>query len=416
MKMRNWLLQALQAICLEHAYSNLYLQQHLQEVEKKDQALATAILYGTLQHARYVRYQWSAYVKRLPSEPIALLLDFSVYQLLFLDQVPAYAIIHEAVELCAGLEPKAKGMVNAVLRRVQREGARSLPADPWQALAIETGHPDWLVAMWRSQYGDAVCEKLCRSALRERFACVRVNVMRADKEELLRDERFRPGRLSKDALLYSGGSIAKTKAYQEGLISIQDEASQMVCLWLDPKPREQILDVCSAPGSKACHIAEHMHDQGRVVCGDIHAHRVELIRQGAKRLQLSCIDARVMDASDLSQVEDASFDGVLCDVPCSGFGVMGRKSDLKYHLDSTAMDTLIPLQRAILEAAARKVKPLGRLVYSTCTLNKKENEKQVAAFLQRHPAFTLEAQRTYFPFEYDCDGFFIALLRKTAEA
>ena len=151
MNTRKWVWQALEAICLEGAYSNLYLQQNLRQVKESDRALATQIVYGTLQNGRLLRWQWETKVRRMPSAPVALLLDLSVYQLLFLERVPDYAVIHEAVRLCEERQKGAKGMVNAVLRRVQREGRRPLPADRWQALGGEGSQADWLIAMWWAQ-------------------------------------------------------------------------------------------------------------------------------------------------------------------------------------------------------------------------------------------------------------------------
>ena len=161
MIMREWCLRALASIFEEHAYSNLYIQKHLHELSEPDRSLAVSIVYGTLQHQRYVRYQWAHMVQRSPKKQIALLLDMSIYQLLFLDALPDYAIIHEAVTIAARWDARAKGMVNGVLRRFQREGRRALPADEWQALAIETGLPDWLISMWKHQYGEACCRSLC---------------------------------------------------------------------------------------------------------------------------------------------------------------------------------------------------------------------------------------------------------------
>ncbi len=410
MNMREWCLHALCAICEEQAYSNLYLQQHLQQLEEKDRALAVSIVYGTLQNSRYVRYQWEAMVKRMPKKAIAHLLDMSIYQLLFLEHVPAYAIIHEAVDLCAKIAPNTKGMVNGVLRRFQREGKRALPLDEWEALAIQASLPMWLLQMWKSQYGHETCKALCKSINRIYPQCVRINRMKTTRETLLKDPAYTCGNLSEDALYVEKGNAANSEDYREGRISIQSEASQMVALWMDPKPGEQLLDVCSAPGSKAAHMAEHMQDEGLIICGDIHPHRVELIKQGAKRLALHILDARVMDATVLEGIKDEAFDGVLCDVPCSGYGVMGRKSDMKLHLDPQAMDTLIPLQYAILCQASKKVKKGGRLIYSTCTLNRKENEKQVERFLNEHPDYVRKKEQTFFPFEHGTDGFYIALM------
>lgn len=412
MNTRKWVWQALEAICLEGAYSNLYLQQNLRQVKKSDRALATQIVYGTLQNGRLLRWQWETKVRRMPSAPVALLLDLSVYQLLFLERVPDYAVIHEAVRLCEERQKGAKGMVNAVLRRVQRERRRPLPADRWQALGVECSQPDWLIAMWRAQYSDEICERICRSMQQQRGQSVRVNVMKADRNELLKSAHYKEGKLSPDALVCVQGNAAESREYQEGLISIQDEASQMVAVWMDPQPGERILDVCSAPGSKACHMAEHMHDEGQIVCGDIHPHRVALIEQGAKRLGLHILETKVMDAAAPAEAGETPFDGVLCDVPCSGYGVMGRKSDIKARLDPSAMDTLIPLQQQILQAASARVRPGGRLVYSTCTLNRKENEKQVSRFLSEHPEFSLVREKTFFPFEFDSDGFYVALMHR----
>ena len=158
---------------------------------------------------------------------------------------------------------------------------------------------------------------------------------------------------------------------------------------------------------------EEEPDEGQIVCGDIHPHRVALIEQGAKRLGLHILETKVMDAAAPAEAGETPFDGVLCDVPCSGYGVMGRKSDIKARLDPSAMDTLIPLQQEILQCAARKVRSGGRLVYSTCTLNRKENEKQAERFLQTHPSFCLEREQTFFPHVHGTDGFYIArFLRK----
>ena len=154
-----------------------------------------------------------------------------------------------------------------------------------------------------------------------------------------------------------------------------------------------------------------MQDEGEILCGDIHEHRVHLIEEGAKRLGITCMKAVVMDATTLENIE-GTFDRVLCDVPCSGYGVLANKSDIKYHMESSDMDTLIPLQQKILNCACEKVKQDGVLVYSTCTLNKKENEKQIEAFLSTHEDFILEEQKTIFPFEYQSDGFFMAKLRR----
>lgn len=403
----------LKDICLHNTYSNLLLRKELNKAKEQDKGLITQIVYGTLQNYRLCRYQWEDLVKKLPSDDICVLLDMSIYQLFYMDKVPAYAIINEAVEITKkSIHPKMAKMVNAVLHQAERRKEREVIGNEVKMLAIKTSHPEWIVSMWKAQYGMDVAEKICYANMETKPNAARVNTWKTSKEKLLaQDERFHEGYMSKDALLYDG-SIAETSSYEQGLISIQDEASQLIARIVDPQPDEEILDVCSAPGTKANHMAELMQNKGHIVCGDLHPHRVELIREGAKRLGITIMEPMVMDATELAEIKGQMFDRVLCDVPCSGYGVLARKSDIKYHMKSEDMDTLIPIQKKILSKSAEHVKPNGILVYSTCTLNKKENEKQIQAFLKEHADFMLVEERTIFPFEAHSDGFYMAKLQR----
>lgn len=403
----------LKDICLHNTYSNLLLRKELNKAKEQDKGLITQIVYGTLQNYRLCRYQWEDLVKKLPSDDICVLLDMSIYQLFYMDKVPAYAIINEAVEITKkSIHPKMAKMVNAVLHQAERRKEREVIGNEVKMLAIKTSHPEWIVSMWKAQYGMDVAEKICYANMETKPNAARVNTWKTSKEKLLaQDERFHEGYMSKDALLYDG-SIAETSSYEQGLISIQDEASQLIARIVDPQPDEEILDVCSAPGTKANHMAELMQNKGHIVCGDLHPHRVELIREGAKRLGITIMEPMVMDATELAEIKGQMFDRVLCDVPCSGYGVLARKSDIKYHMKSEDMDTLIPIQKKILSKSAEHVKPNGILVYSTCTLNKKENEKQIQAFLKEHDDFMLVEERTIFPFEAHSDGFYMAKLQR----
>lgn len=403
----------LKDICLHNTYSNLLLRKELNKAKEQDKGLITQIVYGTLQNYRLCRYQWEDLVKKLPSDDICVLLDMSIYQLFYMDKVPAYAIINEAVEITKkSIHPKMAKMVNAVLHQAERRKEREVIGNEVKMLAIKTSHPEWIVSMWKAQYGMDVAEKICYANMETKPNAARVNTWKTSKEKLLaQDERFHEGYMSKDALLYDG-SIAETSSYEQGLISIQDEASQLIARIVDSQPDEEILDVCSAPGTKANHMAELMQNKGHIVCGDLHPHRVELIREGAKRLGITIMEPMVMDATELAEIKGQMFDRVLCDVPCSGYGVLARKSDIKYHMKSEDMDTLIPIQKKILSKSAEHVKPNGILVYSTCTLNKKENEKQIQAFLKEHDDFMLVEERTIFPFEAHSDGFYMAKLQR----
>lgn len=418
MKARKFAYQALCDITINKTYSNLYLKEHLHKVDEKDRGLASNIVYGTLQNYRYVRYQWEYLAKNPVKKEVAILLDMSVYQLFFLENVPSYAILNEAVEIAKSkIEKKMGAFVNALLRNVMRNGKRALPQDENEALAIRYSYPSWLLKMWKAQYGDEMMMKTIHRFQQVHRNSVRVNTLKTTPQALIESGNYQPGKLCKDALYYVGDvPLATTSDYLEGRISMQDEASMMVAPIVNPKPHERILDMCSAPGSKACHMAQLMNDQGVIVCCDIHPHRVELIRSGAKRLGITCLQPMVNDATKLEHLPPHSFDRVLCDVPCSGYGVLGRKSDIKLHMQSSDMDTLIPLQYDILKQGALMVKTKGILVYSTCTLNKKENEKQIERFMKEYPNFKLLGMKTIFPHQCHSDGFFIAKLRNEGNA
>ena len=403
----------LKDICLNKTYSNLLLRKGLNQAKPQDKGLITQIVYGTLQNYRLCRYQWMDCVKKLPSDEVCVLLDMSVYQLFYMDKLPAYAVLNDAVEITKKqIHIKMAKLVNAVLHAVQRRGEREITGKEEEVLAIKTSHPTWLVQMWKAQYGWETAKLICEADMETKPNAARVNTWEISRDELMKlDASFQKGYLSEDALLYNA-SLAATTWYEQGLLSIQDEASQLIARIVDPQRGEQILDVCSAPGTKADHMAELMHNEGCIVCGDIHEHRVELIKEGAARLGITILKPQVMDATELKEVKGQLFDRVLCDVPCSGYGVLARKSDIKVHMQSSDMDSLIPIQRAILKKSAEHVKIQGILVYSTCTLNKKENEKQVQAFLKAHDNFTLLKERTVFPFAAHTDGFYMAKLQR----
>lgn len=414
MNARSLAYQFMLEICLEKKYSNLVIRKCLDMADKKDRGLITQLLYGTLQNYRLCRYQWLPYVRKLPISEVCLLLDMSVYQLLYMDKVPDYAVVNETVQITKKrIHQTYANLVNAVLHKVIDHREREVVGTMEEILAIHTSHPTWLVHMWKAQYGWENTQAICFSNMEIKASAARVNTWKTTKQAIMKqDDRFVEGTLVQDALLFQGTSLVKTPYYKDGLLSIQDEASQLVARIVDPQPNENILDVCSAPGTKACHMAELMKNQGEIVCGDIHAHRIQLIEQGAKRLGLTCMIPMVMDATVLKEQEGRMFDRVVCDVPCSGYGVLSRKSDIKYHMQSTDMDTLIPLQQTILKTGSKHVVSRGILVYSTCTLNKKENEKQIGVFLDEHTEFELLYEQTIFPFQYHTDGFYIAKMKR----
>lgn len=412
MKAREKAYNGLCDIILGNQYSNLYLRKELDDFSAADKAFITNIIYGTMQNYLYLRYQWIHYVDVSISKDMALLMDMSIYQFLFMDKVPDYAIVNEAVEIAATMHKgKYRTMINAMLRRFLREGKKEVIGNEETQLSIMTSHPLWVIKMWSKQYGFEITKKICEADKGVATSYARVNTLVSNRQQIIENnELFELGE-GEDALIYKGGNIANTKEYLTGLLTIQDASSQKVAHWLNAQPNESVLDTCAAPGTKTTHIAQMMNNQGEIVALDLHEHRVELIKHSAARLGITIIKPICKDATELAEYYDG-FDKVLVDAPCSGYGVMRRKNDIKVHMLPSDMDELIPLQKAILNEASQCVKENGILVYSTCTLNKKENEKQIENFLADHPHFECLEMQTLFPFEKDQDGFFIAKLKR----
>ncbi|MFV0381307.1 MAG: 16S rRNA (cytosine(967)-C(5))-methyltransferase RsmB [Breznakia sp.] len=403
-------------ICIHKKYSHLVVKESLKKVNMKDKGLISNIVYGTLQNYRLLTYQWASFCEKPLKKEMELLMNMSVYQLLFLDRVPNYAVVNDAVEIAKGkYDGKFEKLINALLRKSIKQGIRKIESSDDEKLSIETSMPLWIVKMWNKQYGESVSAKLCRDSLLTPTQSLRVNTIKTSKKELLSiSGLYREGLLGKDALLFCGkGSVAATNThFRDGKISIQDEASQLVAPFLDPQKDEYILDMCAAPGSKTGHIAALMKNTGKIIALDLHAHRVDLIKASMRRLGCIHVDAFLLDATQVSKhYEVASFDRVLLDAPCSGYGVLKRKGDIKFHMKSEDMDGIIETQASLLEEGAKMVKPKGIFVYSTCTLNKKENEQQIAKFLSKHGEYCLLEEKTIFPYEHNCDGFYMAKMQ-----
>lgn len=412
MKLREKTWSLLCKVCIDRKYANLLLRNDLKTISTLDRSLITQILYGTLQNYRLVRYDWEDLVTRMPSDEVCLLLDMSVYQLLYMDKLPDYAVVNDAVDIAKRKMRGYEKLVNALLHKVISRGKREIVGNPQEVNAIAYSLPLWLVKMWSAQYGQEVCEQLCKDNITISNTWVRLDERAISSEEFIQEyPDFERSEIASDCLIFKGHQLVDSIPYQSGLISIQDASSQMVTDLLDPQQGERILDCCAAPGSKSCHIATRMNNQGELIAGDIHEHRVQLISSGAQRCHLDIIKPMCFDATTLDETfELESFDRVLVDVPCSGYGVLKGKSDIKYHMQSSDMDTLIPLQKKILDQGAKMVKKDGILLYSTCTLNKKENEKQVEQFLKDHPQFELVEEKTVLPYTFGSDGFYMAKL------
>lgn len=404
--MRYWVYNALCSVLIDKVYSNIYLKNNLNQVDSKDRSLATHIFYGTLQNYTYCEYIWKQFAKKKVNKKIGILLSMSVYQLKFLDKVPSYAILNESVNIAKKVNPNTSGFVNAILHNVIKNEI-TLPSDEIERVSIETSLPEWLLWMWKAQYGWQQAKENAYYSNQIMPIVIRRNPLKISDSKLLEYSEFKP--FTSGLYLYSGNDISKNSLYKNGDISIQDEGSYLIAKELDACRSMKVLDTCAAPGTKSMAIAEMMGDTGSIDSLDIYSHRVSLIENDCKRLGLSCIHPRLMDATDLDDL--GMYDRILCDVPCSGYGVLARKPDIKYSMKSNDMDSLIVLQYELLCEASTHLKKDGILVYSTCTLNKKENEKQIEKFLKSHTDFELLLSKTLFPSK-NKEGFYIGKLKR----
>lgn len=398
--MRYWVYRALYEVIVHQVYSNLYLKNNLYQVDCKDQALATNIFYGTIQNYSFCQYVWKQYAHYKVSDKIDVLLSMSVYQLIFLDKVPSYAIVNEAIEIAKKEEPRSKGFVNAILRKINKNKI-NYPENEFNRLSIQYSLPVWLLKMWDKQYGSMQMRNMLPYCNQIMPLYIRYNpnyTFETTYEHIC-------GTLYKTNL----NQIANNQLYKDGKISVQDEGSYQICLFLDIKENMNVLDCCAAPGTKSMAIAEMLHHSGHVDCIELHEHRKQLIEKDIQRLSLNNVSCFCQDARDLSSFLE--YDRVLCDVPCSGYGVLSRKPDIKLKMKPEDMDTLIPLQYEILESASKHVKKGGILVYSTCTINKKENEKQIEKFIENHSNYECLEMKTIFP-QKEKDGFYMAKLKR----
>lgn len=427
-------LELIDAVEKSGSYSNLMLNNAIEKnnITGRDAGLLTEITYGTIQRKLTLDYYLAPFLKKKPERWVHNLLRLSLYQMVYLDKVPERAVIHEAVNIAKKRGHKGiAGMVNGVLRSIQREGVPDTKAIKNEAerISVETSHPLWLVERWTRAYGIERTEAMCRHNLTAPEQTVRVNTLKIDREAAvaaLSEEGFEAeiANTSPAAIRLLKGNAARSDLYKQGFISIQDESSMLVAPVVGALPGQRVLDMCSAPGGKTVHIAEHMNGEGRIDALDIHEHKLKLVAQNAERLGLRNIHVQKQDARKAGEVfEKETFDAILVDAPCSGLGVIRRKPDLKYAKTEQDLQNLQRIQLSILDAAAPLLKENGVLVYSTCTVDKEENEGTVHAFLTAHPEFEpvpLEhiaimpekSMIQVFPDDFGGDGFFISKFRK----
>lgn len=437
---RELCLDALCRVYRDGSYSSLTLDRLLRRsaLTGQEAALATALFYGVVERDLALCRGIARYSSRRPEKldlEITVILKMGLYQLLYLEQIPPRAAVNETVALCRyARKASAAGFVNAVLRAFLRGGRELLSPDdpPLTRLSVRYSCPEWLIRLWSRDYSPEIAEKLLEASVGRPPLSIRVNPLKTTDEALVgrlaaHGIAAEPDPLAEHCLrVTQSGSLADLPEYREGLFHVQDLSSQLCARILGAEPGMTVFDLCAAPGGKTFTIAQQMDNRGAVYAFDLHPNRVKLIREGAERLGTGIVRAETGDAArfreDLPQA-----DRVLCDVPCAGLGVIRRKPEIKYKPEES-LRGLPEIQGRILENGSRYVRPGGRLLYSTCSLSRAENEEVAERFLSRHPEFApvnlqewephalVEGNMvTFFPHLTGGDGFFAALFERRAE-
>ena len=431
---RETALQALMACRKEGAWANAVLKEYIgrNRLDARDAALATRLCYGVMQN----RLRLDFFLEGLLSRPLSQLhpvvrdvLHLGLYQLYDLDKIPASAAVNESVALAKkyAKNPQASALVNAVLRSAQRCGK---PEEP-TSYALRYSHPEELIALLKGSLPKGTLEPMLKADNEAPRTVVQANTLKITPTALQQRLEAEGAEVTRhhwmeDALVIGGmGSLERLPSFREGLYYVQDPAARLsvLCARL-PKEGAKVLDCCAAPGGKSFAASIAMEGKGEIISCDIHPHKPQLIANGAARLGLTNIRPLLQDAAAYVPQWEGKMDCVIADVPCSGLGIIRKKPDIRYKNLEEAR-ALPGLQRKILENQARYVRSGGVLLYSTCTVLKRENEEVVEGFLEAHPEFRAEplalpdlfpknetGMLTLIPGQYDTDGFFICRLRR----
>lgn len=440
---RELVLAILMEVTQQNVYSHLALNSVLEKyqyLEKKERAFITRVTEGTLEHMielDYILNQFSKVKVNKMKPVIRNILRSAVYQLKYMDNVPDSAVCNEAVKLAAKKGfGTLRGFVNGVLRNVARGLDQvEYPKDEMERLSIVYSMPEWILKLWQKHYDLSVMESMLQAFQKEIPVTIRCNLDKTTPDDLMECLQkegvvVTPHPYLSYAFWIQGyDHLSQLTSFQNGEFYVQDVSSMLVGEIADPKEGDVVIDVCAAPGGKALHIAEKLHGTGSVEARDLSAYKVGLITENIERSGLSNISAVQKDATICDEASKESADLVIADLPCSGLGVLGKKTDLKYKATEQGTKELAKLQRVILNNAASYVRPGGTLVYSTCTINPEENMENVHWFLKTFPEFSLDPIRDRLCGELqDCveetgclqllpgihksDGFFIARLKK----
>jgi len=387
-------------------------------LSQEDKNLVSVLVYGVLEKKLLLDYQVKEFARReSPSDKTMLLCDLGLYQLKYLTRMAEYASVDETVALA---EHNAKGFVNACLRsflRNNKEFVLPPKKNKTEHLSVKYSICPELVKEYLANFGEEKTEKLLQAFGIVPKLTLRVNTLKISVDDLqkkLEESGIKAEKspLCKTALLLEKGNVTELVGFDNGEFFVEDVASQCAVLYAEAKKGDLVIDTCSCPGSKSFGMAIEMENTGKIHSYDLHKNKLSLVTKSAERLGISIIETEERDARNPDETLFGKADVVLCDVPCSGFGVLGKKPELRYK-NPTVSENLPTIQQDILQASSQYVKEGGRLVYSTCTLLKKENEENVALFLEKNKDFALLNQKTFLPYIDNTDGFFVAVLKKS---
>ena len=408
----------------EQAYSNLELNRQIQLLKPDNPPFVRELVYGVLENKIYLDHILSSLIPkglRGIKKQVLTLLRMGLYQIIFMDSVPSYAAASETVKLAKKLTPGRDGFINGVLRGYEKKKETIVLPDRSrnliEYLSVRYSYTEWIVKLWLSIFGEEKTERLLAAGNERPDISVRGNFLKTDRKSLasaLEKQGFQTKESSESSrvLLVKGSGLLDTVQYREGYFSMQDTASVLAAEALCAKPGETVLDICAAPGGKSLALAEIMENTGLIRSFDIYRHKLSLLEREAERLGISIVETEENDGcairSDLSETADC----VLVDGPCSGLGVIRRKPEIKYKEISDDGASLAEKQLRILTVSSRYVKPGGILQYSTCTVNRLENEDVVRQFLENHREFVKVFERQLLPDTDAADGFYICRMEK----
>lgn len=418
----------------DNSYSVLAVSENMKKIkfsDSRDKAFAVSLIYGVLEHKITLDYNISLYLNSGFNKiklKVLNILRIGAYQILFTEKIPVSAAVNEAVKSAKKIGAAyAAGMINAVLRKIADNGLCYPNEKSELYSSVKYSVDKNIYDSIKNDYGEENAEKIFGVFFGRRPIFIRHNKMKCSEEQLVEQLENDGVHIEKTSLdgcfsITNTGDISHLSAYNEGMFYVQDMSSQLCCCLLAPVTGDTVLDCCAAPGGKSFTLSQYLNGKGKVYSCDIHEHKTKLIADGAKRLGIDNIEVICSDARELNK-SFSDIDKVLCDVPCSGFGVIGRKPEIRYK-NYEELSSLPEIQKEILFSCAKTVKKGGTLVYSTCTLHKKENEEVCDAFLREFPDFCISNDPVYrqltdkyltvFPTENQGDGFFVAKFERNS--